>query len=166
MKKGLSIIILVAMLAMVCFGVVACAKHECQHVCPKCNLCTDKACTDPVCADKCKCEQSSHTCKHVCPTCGLCQDASCTDPACANKCPGHSVVIPEYKIEEEFDNPEQDYANWDKGEVKNMHTVENGMLTLTNTGATDYPSKGRAMQVSIDKYPYLAINVAALTGGK
>ena len=62
--------------------------HVCAHVCPECGKCTDEACTDAVCADKCKGHQK-HVCAHVCPECGKCTDEACTDAVCADKCKGH-----------------------------------------------------------------------------
>ena len=47
-------------------------EHECEHVCPECNKCTDAVCTESVCADKCG---GHHVCAdgnndHKCDTCG------------------------------------------------------------------------------------------------
>ena len=37
--------------------------HVCTHVCPECGKCTDEACTDAVCADKCKGHKKANTYK-------------------------------------------------------------------------------------------------------
>ena len=157
--KKLNCILLAIILCFCLVASVACNTHTCQHKCDICGKCTSD-CADPKCSDKCQ-GHNTHTCKHKCEICGKCT-SDCTDPACSDKCPGHE--LPVYSIKEEFDNPAKDMENWDNGEVKGMHEVKNGHLILTHTGATEYPSKGRAMQVSIDKYPYLAIKVDELIG--
>ena len=157
--KKLNCILLAIILCFCLVASVACNTHTCQHKCDICGKCTSD-CADPACKDKCQ-GHNTHTCKHKCEICGKCT-SDCTDPACSDKCQGHE--LPVYTIKEEFDDPAKDKENWDNGEVKGMHEVKNGHLILTHTGATEYPSKGRAMQVSIDKYPYLAIKVDELTG--
>ena len=77
---------------------------------------------------------------------------------------GDTPAAKDYKIDEEFDNPAVDTPAWDLGDVKDMHVVENGKITITHTGVTDYPSKGKALRVSTDKYPYLAMKVDSLDG--
>ena len=72
--------------------------------------------------------------------------------------------VQEFKIDENFDNPQVDTPLWDLGDVKNMHQVANGKLTVTHTGVTDYPSKGKNLKASLTKYPYLAIKVDSLDG--
>ena len=47
------------------------STHTCESVCPTCNKCTDGACTETACADKC---QGHHVCESVCETCGACTD--------------------------------------------------------------------------------------------
>ncbi|MGN1040398.1 MAG: hypothetical protein ACI4QL_03115 [Candidatus Fimimonas sp.] len=159
MKTKLSCTILAVVLVFCLFAAVACNTHVCAHKCEICGKCTSD-CTDEVCKDKCL-GHSSHTCQHPCDVCGKCT-SDCTDPACQDKCPGHEVPV--YFVQEEFDNPAVDKENWDNGDVKGMHDVKDGHLILTHTGVTDYPAKGRAMQVTIDKYPYLAIKVDDLVG--
>ena len=67
-------------------------EHICEHVCDTCHKCTDKACADPVCNEKCAGhggEQQKHICGHVCDTCHKCTDKACADPVCSEKCTGH-----------------------------------------------------------------------------
>lgn len=93
-KKIITLLLVTVLLFSAASLIVACSKHECQHVCPTCGKCTDKDCTDPVCADKCQGHEPAptpHECQHVCPTCGKCTDSTCTDPVCADKCQGHDV---------------------------------------------------------------------------
>lgn len=77
---------------------------------------------------------------------------------------GDTPTAKDYKIDEEFDDPAVDTPAWDLGDVKDMHVVENGKITITHTGVTAYPSKGKALRVSTDKYPYLAMKVDSLDG--
>lgn len=161
MNKRIICIVLAMIFVLCCVMLSACAEHECRHVCPECQKCTDITCKDPVCADKCK-GHTKHVCEHVCPVCGKCLDQTCKNPVCSDKCDGSDRIV--YRVEEEFDNPETDFANWDNGEIKDMHKVEKGKLFLTNTGATDYPSKGRVLTVTIEKFRYLAVKVDSLEG--
>ncbi|MFA5692814.1 MAG: hypothetical protein WC907_04275 [Acholeplasmataceae bacterium] len=68
-----------------------------------------------------------------------------------------------YSINETFDNLDSK-DEWNLGEVTGMHDVKNGQLILTNTGVTPYPSRGKRMKVSLDKYPYLAVKVDEVGG--
>ncbi len=88
MKKSKIIVALVlALLMMTSVVLTACKEHVCEHVCETCGKCTDTACTEPVCLDKCPGHTTeTHECESVCPTCGGCLDASCTETACATKC--------------------------------------------------------------------------------
>ena len=64
--------------------------HQCEHVCDECGKCTDTACQDAVCADKCEGHTPSHSCEHVCNECGKCTDTACQEAVCADKCAGHT----------------------------------------------------------------------------
>ena len=68
--------------------------HTCESVCETCGKCTDTACTEAVCADKCQGHEivPEHTCESVCETCGKCTDTACTEAVCADKCQGHEIV--------------------------------------------------------------------------
>ena len=102
MKKFFKII-LTTLTAIVCaLSVTACdlaypdyndpagTTHTCESVCPTCGKCTDSACQESACADKCKGhEPAPHVCESVCPTCNKCTDSSCQESACAEKCQGH-----------------------------------------------------------------------------
>ena len=74
--------------------------HTCESVCEECGKCTDEACTETACAEKCQGHTvvPEHTCESVCPTCNKCTDADCTETACAEKCQGHTVE-PEHTCE-------------------------------------------------------------------
>ena len=65
--------------------------HTCESVCPKCGGCTDDACKEIVCADKCDCQDPSkpHACESACKECGKCTDDECSEAVCADKCLGH-----------------------------------------------------------------------------
>ena len=65
------------------------APHSCTSKCETCGKCTDTACTESVCAEKCEGHQPAHSCESVCPICGKCLDSDCTESACAQKCEGH-----------------------------------------------------------------------------
>ncbi len=122
MKRILSIII--ALLILCSLALTSCVSeeqpHSCESKCEKCQLCTDKNCTEAACADKCKGHDSdvestdddsdgSHTCESECPTCGKCTDMSCTESACADKCAGHSVI--ENESAKEFISNTSDYLS-------------------------------------------------------
>ena len=89
MKKTRIIIALVLAIMMMTSVVLTACKpdpHVCTHVCPECGKCTNKECTDPICADKCAGHTAAHSCESKCPDCNGCLDFACTDPACATKC--------------------------------------------------------------------------------
>ncbi len=97
-KRWFALTLALLMAAIFVPALTACGDkgetHVCGHVCEECGKCTDAACTDPVCADKCAGHETppppvGHTCEHVCELCGKCTDTACTDPACADKCAGH-----------------------------------------------------------------------------
>ena len=76
--------------------------HTCEHVCSECGKCTDTACAESACTDKCAghtVTPPTHTCDHVCPECGKCTDNSCTESACTDKCAGHTVTPPAHTCE-------------------------------------------------------------------
>ena len=64
--------------------------HQCEHVCEECGKCTDTACQEAVCADKCEGHTPAHSCEHVCEECGKCTDTACQEAVCADKCEGHT----------------------------------------------------------------------------
>lgn len=55
MKKHSLLFILLLAVALVLSACVqpVVPKHECKHVCPTCGKCTNSACTEPECAEKC-----------------------------------------------------------------------------------------------------------------
>ena len=76
--------------------------HECESICSICGKCTDFACTESACADKCQGHQvtpPAHTCESKCAECGKCTDSACTESACADKCKGHQVTPPAHTCE-------------------------------------------------------------------
>ncbi len=83
MKKFFAVL-LVLILVLACFA--GCKGHECANKCAECGKCTNTACTEKACADKCA---GHHVCESKCPECGKCLDAACTEAACADKCAGH-----------------------------------------------------------------------------
>ena len=118
-KKLFALLVVFAMALMSFASFIGCEEaelpngedHVCGHVCQECELCTDKNCNDPVCADKCKGhkeEPGEHECESKCevPECGKCKDAECTDPVCEEKCPGHQQVEPEHECESKCEVPE------------------------------------------------------------
>ncbi len=66
--------------------------HTCESKCDECGKCTDAACTESACADKCAGHTPAHECESKCDVCGKCTDAACTESACADKCAGHALV--------------------------------------------------------------------------
>jgi len=92
-------LLLISLLISLSFVVTSCScnddneddTHVCEHVCVQCGLCTDVACTDSVCSQKCQC--NGHKCSHVCPLCVKCTDPTCTDKKCVNKCEGHNDFV-------------------------------------------------------------------------
>ena len=101
MKKAFFLLALTALLLL---G-TACGKtaevqssaedvHSCGTACSNCGLCTDAACTDPACAEKC---MGHHVCAASCPICSLCTDEACSEPVCREKCPGlHQEAVFEF----------------------------------------------------------------------
>jgi len=56
MKKIVKFLSLILTITMFVSLASSCGKkHVCEHVCERCSLCTDKACTDEVCKNKCTC---------------------------------------------------------------------------------------------------------------
>ena len=88
--KKITCFMLIVVLAMSMFAIVACQQHTCQNVCPTCGKCTNNACTESVCADKCLGHAPAHTCQNVCSECGKCTNSACTESVCADKCLGHT----------------------------------------------------------------------------
>ena len=88
--KKITCFMLIVVLALSMFAIVACQQHTCQNVCPTCGKCTNNACTESVCADKCQGHAPAHTCQNKCDQCGKCTNATCTEAICQNKCPGHT----------------------------------------------------------------------------
>ena len=88
--KKITCFMLIVVLAMSMFAIVACQQHTCQNVCPTCGKCTNNACTESVCADKCLGHAPAHTCQNVCDECGKCTNSACTESVCADKCLGHT----------------------------------------------------------------------------
>ena len=72
--------------------------HQCEHVCATCGKCTDSACKESACTDKCQGHASApvHSCESPCDICGKCTDSACKESACADKCLGH---IPPHECE-------------------------------------------------------------------
>ena len=64
-KTKLIVAVLLAVVMVLALGLVACDKHECEHVCPICGKCTDPDCTDPVCADKCPGHEVQHAAPQI-----------------------------------------------------------------------------------------------------
>ena len=89
MKKFICFVLIVV-LALSLFAITACQQHTCQSVCDECGKCTNSACTENVCADKCPGHAPAHTCQNKCPTCGKCTNQSCVESVCADKCQGHT----------------------------------------------------------------------------
>ena len=88
--KKITCFMLIVVLALSMFAIVACQQHTCQNVCPTCGKCTNNACTETVCADKCPGHAPAHTCQNVCSECGKCTNSACTESVCADKCLGHT----------------------------------------------------------------------------
>ncbi|MBQ2914392.1 MAG: pectate lyase [Clostridia bacterium] len=88
--KKITCFMLIVVLAMSMFAIVACQQHTCQNVCPTCGKCTNNACTESICADKCLGHAPAHTCQSKCPTCGKCLNEDCAESVCADKCQGHA----------------------------------------------------------------------------
>ena len=104
MKKSTRILmILVAMLLVASLAFAACKPtvpaHTCRHLCSTCDKCTDKDCSDSVCAEKCKGHGSTsddddkHECESKCKTCYGCLNADCKEDACSTKCKGHDQNV-------------------------------------------------------------------------
>ncbi|MBQ2915050.1 MAG: pectate lyase [Clostridia bacterium] len=93
MKKSIwiSILVVLCITMVVLAGCVQPKPHECQNKCEQCGKCTNQACAEAVCVDKCQGHAPAHTCESICPTCNKCLDATCTESACAEKCPGHTT---------------------------------------------------------------------------
>ncbi|CCZ95443.1 chitinase [Corallococcus sp. CAG:1435] len=64
-KTKLIVAVLLAVVMVLALGLVACDKHECEHVCPICGKCTDPDCADPVCADKCPGHEVQHAAPQI-----------------------------------------------------------------------------------------------------
>ena len=94
--------ILISLIVLVCiaatFAFAACEPtmpppgHVCRHLCATCNKCTDTACSDPECADKCQGHEvvEEHKCDNYCSECGKCLTTDCEHEVCADKCQGHT----------------------------------------------------------------------------
>lgn len=107
--------------------------HTCESKCDECGKCTDTACTEDSCADKCQGHQVEHTCDSLCGTCGKCLDTECTDSACAEKCQGHEAPNPGTPDDPEDDNPGDDNTGDDnpgtqQGSNQNNQSSGNGFL--------------------------------------
>ncbi len=101
MKRSLKILSLVLVVAMLAVCFIACDEpdaHVCESKCAECGKCTDALCTDAACANKCTGHTPAHTCEHKCPECNKCTDAACTEDACKDKCQGHKPAAPKLEL--------------------------------------------------------------------
>ena len=84
------VIVTTIVLLLILSTIIACQpKHECQSVCQDCGLCTNQACQEDVCVDKCQGHVPPHSCQSVCSHCGKCRNTDCLEEICADKCSCH-----------------------------------------------------------------------------
>ncbi len=158
MKKFLSI--LLVMVLVVAFCACQGTTHACESKCEECGKCTDTACTEDACKDKCEGHEPAgpvdpgnddpdtptppaHTCESKCPTCGKCTDAACTEDACKDKCAGH-----EPKGEEVVINGETYY----EADPQNVVFIATWTENARGTGDDKYKvaAKNAQMLVFVD----------------
>ena len=98
MKRLTKLLIVALTFILLASSVAACSPpeeipslHVCQSVCPDCNKCLNKDCSESVCLKKCAGHIelpaiSVHKCESKCQTCQKCTDINCTKSVCAEKC--------------------------------------------------------------------------------
>ena len=93
MKKSIwiSILSVLCITMIVLAGCVQPEPHTCQNVCTICGKCTNSACAESVCMNKCTGHTPTHSCESVCQTCNKCMDETCAEAVCAEKCQGHTA---------------------------------------------------------------------------
>ncbi len=82
MMKKLNFIAILLLLAVICLSVSACdqpdnSAHTCESVCSECGKCTDTACSESACADKCEGHQEKGEYTNISTILGQ-SDVACT----------------------------------------------------------------------------------------